>query len=96
MLGTFPPRGRDTGFSLFASGGVVGGPLGSPHLAVVHGGETVVPAGQGAGDVLVELHMSDKAAELVELIDTRVIHNAPAISKRLGTMADHRRRSGRF
>lgn len=31
----------------FATGGVVPGPVGAPQLAVVHGGETVVPAGEG-------------------------------------------------
>lgn len=31
----------------FAEGGVVKGPLGSPQLAIVHGGETVIPTGQG-------------------------------------------------
>ena len=30
----------------FASGGVVPGPLGAPQLAVVHGGETIIPAGR--------------------------------------------------
>lgn len=33
----------------FADGGVVGGPLGAPTLAVVHGGETVVPPGKSFG-----------------------------------------------
>ena len=30
----------------YATGGVVPGPLGAPQLAVVHGGETIIPAGQ--------------------------------------------------
>lgn len=33
----------------FAAGGVVPGPLGAPMLAMVHGGETVVPPGGSAG-----------------------------------------------
>lgn len=37
----------------FADGGVVPGPIGSPQLAVVHGGETVVPAGRGFGTTIV-------------------------------------------
>jgi hypothetical protein len=37
----------------FAKGGVVGGRLGAPMLAVVHGGETVVPRGQTTGDIVV-------------------------------------------
>lgn len=38
----------------FAMGGVVPGPMGAPQLAVVHGGESIVPAGStvsGAGNV---------------------------------------------
>ncbi len=31
----------------FAEGGVVPGPVGAPHAAIVHGGETVVPYGAG-------------------------------------------------
>ena len=34
----------------FASGGIVPGPTGAPRLAVVHGGETVIPVGRGGGD----------------------------------------------
>lgn len=33
----------------FASGGVVPGPVGQPRMAVVHGGETITPAGQSGG-----------------------------------------------
>src|SRR5262249_37414456 len=35
----------------FQEGGVVPGPLGMPLLAMVHGGETVIPAGRSVGDV---------------------------------------------
>tara|TARA_Y100000310_G_scaffold325776_1_gene389801 strand:- start:301 stop:1116 length:816 start_codon:yes stop_codon:yes gene_type:complete len=36
----------------FGAGGTVPGPLGAPQLAVVHGGETVVPAGRsGSGGI---------------------------------------------
>lgn len=31
----------------FASGGIVPGPIGAPQLAIVHGGERVIPAGPG-------------------------------------------------
>lgn len=34
----------------FAAGGVVPGAFGEPQLAIVHGGETVVPAGRGGGN----------------------------------------------
>lgn len=33
----------------FAQGGVVPGPVGAPMLAVVHGGETIIPPGGGGG-----------------------------------------------
>jgi len=42
--------GSGLGLPGFAEGGVVPGPVGSPVLAVVHGGETIIPAGQ-AGPV---------------------------------------------
>lgn len=41
----------------FASGGVVPGPRGAPMLATVHGGETIIPPGQGGGDVYVTVNM---------------------------------------
>lgn len=37
----------------YATGGVVPGPIGSPQLAVVHGGETVIPNGKSAGTTIV-------------------------------------------
>jgi hypothetical protein len=36
------------GLPHFAEGGIVPGPLGAPTLAVVHGGETVIPANRSA------------------------------------------------
>jgi hypothetical protein len=33
----------------FATGGVVGGPMGSPQLVLAHGGETILPTHQGGG-----------------------------------------------
>lgn len=33
----------------FAEGGIVPGPIGAPTFAVVHGGETIIPSGAGAG-----------------------------------------------
>lgn len=37
----------------FDAGGVVPGPVGAPQLAVVHGGETVTPAGGSSGDIVI-------------------------------------------
>jgi hypothetical protein len=46
-----PTAGAGGGPSVpgYASGGTVPGPLGAPQLAVVHGGETIIPAGGGGG-----------------------------------------------
>lgn len=41
----------------YQHGGVVPGPLGAPQLAVVHGGETVVPPGKGAAGTMVNVHL---------------------------------------
>jgi hypothetical protein len=35
------------GLKGYASGGIVPGPVGVPTLAIVHGGETITPAGRG-------------------------------------------------
>ena len=37
----------------FASGGVVPGPIGMPQLATVHGGETIIPANESMGNVVI-------------------------------------------
>ena len=38
----------------FAQGGIVPGPIGQPQMAVVHGGEQVLPAGRRSGGITVE------------------------------------------
>jgi hypothetical protein len=48
-LNPFSPSFKLPGF---AEGGIVPGPLGMPQLAVVHGGETVVPNGRFGGVVI--------------------------------------------
>ena len=35
----------------YQSGGTVPGPIGTPRLAMVHGGETITPPGQGGGGI---------------------------------------------
>ncbi len=42
----------------YQQGGVVPGPYGQPQLAVVHGGETVLPAGRGGWTVTVPLNLT--------------------------------------
>ena len=41
------------GMSEFQHGGIVPGPVGAPQMALVHGGETVIPAGGGMGGVTI-------------------------------------------
>jgi len=44
----FKDAGNRIGGTLgFQDGGVVPGPIGAPVQAVVHGGETIIPTGQG-------------------------------------------------
>jgi hypothetical protein len=40
----------------YASGGIVPGPVGVPTLAIVHGGETITPAGRGPGSVTININ----------------------------------------
>ena len=40
----------------FQQGGVVPGPVGAPQLAVVHGGERIIPAGAGMGSVTININ----------------------------------------
>lgn len=49
VIGAFQGIGSMLGF---ANGGVVPGPIGAPQLAVVHGGETITPAGGAAGQTI--------------------------------------------
>jgi len=50
MLLSTTKRGHPiVALSEFQGGGVVGGPVGAPQLAVVHGGETITPAGRNKG-----------------------------------------------
>lgn len=48
LIHGFPTIGGGSALS-FDTGGVVPGPIGAPTLAVVHGGETVIPASGGGG-----------------------------------------------
>jgi hypothetical protein len=50
--------GTSLGVLGFASGGVVPGPLGAARLAVVHGGETVLPAGRGQPSMLPSINVT--------------------------------------
>ncbi len=48
-----------TGFAgSFQSGGIVPGPRGAPQLALVHGGETIIPAGGGGAGVVVNQQLT--------------------------------------
>jgi hypothetical protein len=72
-LGSFTPAGIAGGVASsltrsvigFESGGVVPGPIGSPQLAVVHGGEQITPVNQSNSTVTINIgsigDMVDKA-----------------------------------
>ena len=49
------------GMAGFASGGVVPGAVGAPMVAIVHGGETITPAGRAAGGVNLNVTISGAA-----------------------------------
>jgi hypothetical protein len=56
-----------------ALGGVVPGPIGAPTLAVIHGGETVIPAGRG-GELTIVMPVyldGEKIAETTRRVDNR-------------------------
>lgn len=40
----------------FQSGGIVPGPIGAPQLAVVHGGERIIPSGRGGGSIIININ----------------------------------------
>lgn len=70
----------------FQAGGIVPGPIGAPQLAVVHGGETITPAGRGAINFSPTINVSggggpDIAGEIIaalqEYTDTVLV---PALS----------------
>jgi len=44
-----------TGIQQFASGGKVSGAIGQPQFALVHGGETVIPANESMGNVIINM-----------------------------------------
>ena len=43
--------GGSANFGSYSSGGVVPGAIGQPQLAIVHGGETIIPANESMGNV---------------------------------------------
>jgi len=46
-----------SGIKAYASGGIVPGGIGQPQLAMVHGGETIIPAGGAGGDISIKLYI---------------------------------------
>ena len=57
----------------FASGGIVPGPIGQPQLAMVHGGETIIPAGESGGITInftqpIFMEREDQMNQLVDKI----------------------------
>lgn len=71
------PGDRDfaSGVPGFATGGVVGGPIGAPQLIIAHGGETITPPGKGGG-VTNHFYFSNYMGDKTELMS--LIRNAAA------------------
>lgn len=60
----------------YATGGIVPGPIGTPQLAVVHGGERITPYGRGNGDIIVNVYPQGSVLaerDLVEMIRTGLL-----------------------
>ena len=47
----------------FEHGGVVPGPTGAPQLAVVHGGESIIPRGGGGTTIQININADSDASE---------------------------------
>ena len=70
----------------FALGGVVPGPRGAPMRAIVHGGETIIPAGKGGGgNITVNVYVSGSIQSESDLKQT--ILEAITDSRRRGGLA---------
>jgi TP901 family phage tail tape measure protein len=76
---TYHTTGKVPGF---ATGGVVPGAIGVPQLAVVHGGETVTPAGQVSGtqSLTTHVHVHLDGREIAEIVDQRLFGGASVFS----------------
>lgn len=62
----------------YASGGIVSGPAGAPQLAIVHGGETVIPVGGGGGgrgDIVVPITLQVDGQTFMEIIQRYAIRD---------------------
>jgi SLT domain-containing protein len=69
----------------FKSGGIIPLPRGQAGMALVHGQETVVPEGGSGGAPVVNLTLTGKAGELVELTRAEIDgYGVPAVNRRLG------------
>lgn len=68
----------------FATGGVVPGPIGAPVPAIVHGGETIIPAGGGGAQ---ELHVYLDGREIEAVVRRRMVQNGKRNNSALGAYA---------
>ncbi len=67
VRGIFGGNSGGVSVPAYASGGYVSGPVGAPQLAVVHGGEYVVPNG-GAGGGPIHIHVQVGSREIGEMV----------------------------
>jgi hypothetical protein len=78
VLRGLPPYGGS-----FDTGGVVPGPVGAARTIIAHGGETVVPGGDGGsiGDVTVHNHFAPGMEWLERYVDTRIERKGRSASR---------------
>jgi phage-related protein len=67
----------------FETGGVVPGPRGAPMLAVVHGGETILPASGGGAGAPVHVRVFIGDTELKGLVRTEIVQSNTGLARTL-------------
>jgi len=86
MFGQGVSDPNEPGPKNYAHGGVVPGPIGRAQLAIVHGGETVIPAGRGQ-TIVIPVYIGDrKVDEVVADSMGRITRQSNVIGRRLGSV----------
>lgn len=68
----------------FDKGGVVPGPVGKPGAAIVHGGETVIPVGGGAGGLTVQIIGDPSLPSLIDRVEVVADRSVGKAGRRAG------------
>lgn len=85
LFGPIGMLGGMVGIPGFASGGIVPGPVGAPQLAVVHGGERVIPNGGGGNSITINFNgvVTDPVAvgqEIARMLNRAATSTGPILS----------------